>query len=264
MQLRQTKACGPGWGRHLCSVVQAFKIQGNAVIAMKCKGNEILWRVLTDLRIRYFVLLTPACVSGGPTDRLVCQSRKWRTQFLSCHFLGFEILICLFLRQSCTFWNNDNFHLIYICWCDGWVSSWWLMNGQNQFYYWVILTHKSLCCLAWHAGASLYSCVSAGSELMDGTQSLCSHSEAAARAFSCHCRILYFFFLVVPVVVELWYDKRGFLHTPWTNITIWAPCCIGIARNPTNLCKITWRGKNSTQQISEKGNWILSKLKCIL
>lgn len=133
-------------------------MHGNAVIAMKCKENEIPWMVLKDLRIRYFVLLTPSRVSGGPTDRFVCQSTKWSVELLSCHFRGFAILICLFLRQSCTFWKNDNFNLIYICWYHRWTSSWWLMNGQRQFHYWVILTHKFLCCLTWYAWGLLYNC----------------------------------------------------------------------------------------------------------
>lgn len=73
MQLRQPEAYGPRWDREFCSVVGAFKMHGNAIIAMKCKENEMPWTVLKDLRIRYFVLLTPSCVSGGPTDRFVCQ-----------------------------------------------------------------------------------------------------------------------------------------------------------------------------------------------
>lgn len=76
MQLRHPKAYGPRWDRQFCSVVGAFKMHRNDVITMKCKGNEIPWSVLKDLRIKYFVLLIPSCISRGPTDRFVGQGRK--------------------------------------------------------------------------------------------------------------------------------------------------------------------------------------------
>lgn len=109
--------------------------------------------------------------------------------FVCCHFIGFEILTCLLSWQSYTFWNDGNIHLVYICWYDGCASPWWFMNGQNKFYYWVILTHKSVCCLTWHAWTSLYNSAFVGVELMDVIQSLCSHWEAAAGAFWCRCGI---------------------------------------------------------------------------
>lgn len=76
MQLRQAKAYGPRWDRQFCSLAGAFRMDGNAFIGMKSKGNEIPWMVLKNLRIKYFVLLAPSYVSGGPTDRFVCQGKK--------------------------------------------------------------------------------------------------------------------------------------------------------------------------------------------